>query len=324
MTPERIRPMLASPGRLPSPADDAQWGYEMKWDGVRAIVYAGAGRLSVLSRNDLEVSGAYPELAGLASLPDQVVLDGEIVGFDAAGTVSFAALQQRMHVRGAAAVRAAAAKVPVSLLVFDLLVRGGESLLDLPYAERRRRLEDLELRSGHWDVPPALDGLTGEQALEISRAQELEGVMAKRLSSVYEPGRRSADWVKVKNFATQEVVIGGWKAGSGRRTGMIGSLLLGVHDADGRLLYVGNVGTGFTGAVLDQLLSVLRPLVVARPAFGEQLPTAAVRDVTWVRPELVGEVEFGNWTPDHRLRHPSWRGLRPDKAPAQVRVEAQG
>lgn len=318
-----IKPMLASAGRLPPVAEDEHWAYEMKWDGVRAIVYVSPSSLSMRSRNDLEISSAYPELAGLSAAVGSasLVLDAEVVGFDSAGKVSFAALQQRMHVRGAAAVRAAASKVAVSLLVFDVLSVDGSLLLDEPYERRRDALDGLGLRGSHWDVPPVMAGLSGAEALQVSQAQGLEGIMVKRRSSPYQPGRRSADWVKVKNFATQEVVIAGWKAGSGRRAQGIGSLLLGVQS-DAGLVYVGNVGTGFTAAALSSLEQLLEPLVVSRSPFAVPVPTAATRDVTWVAPSLVGEVEFGNWTPDGRLRHPSWRGLRPDKSADDVVVEA--
>ncbi|RZS86904.1 bifunctional non-homologous end joining protein LigD [Motilibacter rhizosphaerae] len=311
-----VAPMLAVAGSLPAAYEDSAFGYEMKWDGVRAIVVTSASGVELWSRNGNEVSGAYPELRGLAGR--SLVLDGEIVAFDAAGAISFAALQQRMHVRGASAVRQLMASVPVSLLLFDALSIGGRSLLDLPYSSRRAELESLGLSGPSWDVPPAFSGGGGAAALELSRAQRLEGVLAKRLTSVYEPGRRSADWLKIKHFATQEVVIGGWKPGEGRRSGAIGSLLCGLPVAGGGLRYVGNVGTGFSSAALDSALALLRPLEVAASPFVDEVPSLQRRGAHWVRPELVGEVAYGNWTPDGRLRHPSWRGWRPDKSPGDV------
>jgi bifunctional non-homologous end joining protein LigD len=177
----------------------------------------------------------------------------------------------------------------------------------------------LELDGPHWQVPPWFHG-GGASALATSRAQGLEGIVAKQLASVYESGRRSTAWRKVKHVNMQEVVVGGWKPGSGRREGSIGSLLLGI-PADGGLRYVGHVGTGFTDAMLDDLGRQLRKLERRTSPFAEPLPRADAKDAHWVTPRLVGEVAYGEWTRDDRLRHPSWRGLRPDKDPADVVLE---
>lgn len=318
--PELVRPMLATAGPLPPVGEDAGWAYEMKWDGVRAVTYVSArGTVRLLTRNDREVAASYPDVIdlGLGAALDGLacVLDGELVAFDA-GRPSFGALQRRMHV--GSPTKALLEAVPVSYLVFDVLHLDGRSLLGETYDTRRAILADLPSAGTVVHVPPAFLG-GGADALATSRAQGLEGVVAKRRSSVYEPGRRSRCWTKVKNLRTQEVVLGGWKPGQGRRSGGIGSLLLGLPDADG-LAFAGHVGTGFTAAALAALAAQLRPYERSSSPF-LHVPREHSRDARWVEPVLVGEVTFHEWTGERRLRHPVWRGLRPDKDPADVRLE---
>jgi bifunctional non-homologous end joining protein LigD len=224
-----------------------------------------------------------------------------------------------MHVR--APGRALLDRVPVSILVFDLLHLDGTSLVGAPYDERRSALEGLDLAGDRWGVPPAFDG-QGAEALAASQAQGLEGVLAKRYDSVYLPGRRSPHWIKVKHVRMQEVVVGGWSPGAGRRQGGIGSLLLGVPDQDGRLVYAGHVGTGFSDRVLADLGTRLRAAERTTSPFADEVPRAHAKDAHWVTPRLVGEVTFSEWTRDGMMRHPSWRGLRPDKDPQDVRRES--
>ena len=313
--PSLIRPMLAVAGELPADRDEASWAFEMKWDGVRAVVYVD-GDVRVMTRNDREVAATYPELAGLAGAVDgPVILDGEIVALDAQGRPSFGELQARMHVqRPSAALRA---QVPVSLLLFDVLHAGGQRQLSMTYDQRRSVLEDLGLDGPHWATPPAFHG-DGAAAMEVSKAQGLEGVLAKRRDSGYLPGRRSRDWLKAKHIRMQEVVVGGWSPGEGRRAGGIGSLLLGVNDDAGRLIYAGHVGTGFSQQVLADLGARLGRLERRTPPFADEVPRAHARGARWVSPTLVGEVAFSEWTRDGRLRHPTWRGLREDKSPDEV------
>ncbi len=317
--PELVRPMLAVL-REALPRDDDAYGYEFKWDGVRATVYVQGGRPRVLSRNDRDVTAAYPELRELAeSLGSrEAVLDGEIVAFDpTTGRPSFADLQQRMHVGSPAAVKRLVRDVPVTFLVFDVLHLDGRPLLDVRYDERRRVLDDLALSGPSWQTPPWFAG-GGAAVFEAARQQGLEGVVAKRLDSRYSPGKRSDLWLKVKLLRTQEVVVGGWKPGQGRRAGSIGSLLLGVPDDAGRLAYVGHVGTGFTEAMLRELSARLGPTERPDPPFATPVPREHARGAHWVAPTVVGEVAFAEWTKDGRLRHPAWRGERPDKAPGEV------
>jgi bifunctional non-homologous end joining protein LigD len=310
--------MLATSGELPLPRDHDGWAYEMKWDGVRAVVYVADGAVRVLTRNDREVSATYPETHELAASlgGHSAILDGELVAFDADGRPDFGELQRRMHVANPALVRALVAEVPVHYLAFDLLGLDGQSLLGLAYDERRELLESLDLQSAHVSVPPVFVG-DGRAALAASRAAQLEGVVAKLRSSTYHPGRRSADWVKVKNIRMQEVVVGGWRPGKGHRSGGVGSLLVGIPTDQG-LVYAGHVGTGFSDAMLADLGSQLASTVRATSPFSEPLPPADARDAVFVSPSLVGEVAFAEWTRDGRLRHPVWRGVRDDKAPADV------
>jgi bifunctional non-homologous end joining protein LigD len=204
------------------------------------------------------------------------------------------------------------AQVPVTYLPFDLLYLDCHSLCDLPYRERRELLESLDLV-----VPPTFP--CDPAVLAATREQGLEGVVAKRLDTPYRPGTRTPWWIKVKNVRMTEVVIGGWRPGKGRREGGIGSLLMGMYG-EHEFVFAGHVGTGFTDAVLDQLYAMLVPLEIRRSPFSYPLPREISRDARWVRPELVGEVTYTMWTAEGRLRNPAWRGLRPDKLPAEVRL----
>lgn len=247
------------------------------------------------------------------------MLDGELVAFDSHGRPSFATLQQRMHVTDAAAVRRLVARVPVLYVIFDLLHLDGRSMLREPYHRRRDELDTLGLAGDSWQLSPVFSG-PGADVLAASGVQGMEGVLAKRRASSYEAGKRSRAWRKIKHVRTQEVLIGGWRPGKGRRAGTIGSLMLGIPE-DGRLRYVGRVGTGFTEALLADLGTRLGRLERKSAPFAAQLPSAVRRDARWVMPKLVGEVAFTEWTADGLLRHPCWRGLRPDKSPEDVRPE---
>ncbi|HMD44514.1 MAG TPA: non-homologous end-joining DNA ligase [Acidimicrobiales bacterium] len=318
--PDDVKPMLCDPGTLPR--DSRGWAFEFKWDGARAIVYVDGGRVRIQSRNDLDVTASYPELGRLGEAlgSRQVVLDGEIVALNEAGRPSFGVLQQRMHVADAARARRLSATVPVTYMIFDVLYLDGRPTMDLPYDQRRRLLESLQLTGSNWTTPPSFTDVEGSDIMAAADQGGLEGVVAKRRDSPYEAGRRSPSWTKVKRFKTQEVVIGGWSPGEGRRHGGIGALLLGLPDKGG-LRYVGKVGTGFTDRILDDLHARLGALRTDESPFGGTVPRSQATEATWVRPELVGEVRFSEWTSDGRLRHPSWRGLRDDKKPSEVVVE---
>jgi bifunctional non-homologous end joining protein LigD len=312
-------PMLATVGELPPPEEDALWGYEFKWDGVRAVAAVRGGALGLTSRKGTDITVRYPEVG---RLPDglvghDAVLDGEIVAMDENGRPDFGVLQNRMHRTGPEVGRMAAA-MPVTYLVFDLLSWDGEDLLARPYAERRERLDALGLAGHRWVATPWFRG-GGAGVRAASEENGLEGVVAKRLTSLYRPGLRSPDWRKVKNVRTQSVVVGGWRPGQGRRAGGVGSLLFGVPDGEGNLVYAGHVGTGFS----DQDLKDLKRMFTARSTspFHGTLPREVTRDAHWVEPDLVGEVAYAVWTSDGRLRHPSWKGIRDDLEPDDVVIE---
>jgi bifunctional non-homologous end joining protein LigD len=315
--PERVVPMLARLAALPR--DDAGWSYEVKWDGVRALAYSEPGRLRFEGRSGSDITGLYPELGRLtrALRSHRALLDGEIVRFDETGRPSFAALQPRIG--SPAAARRLASTAPVTYVIFDLLWLDGHSLMDRPYAERRQALVDLHLDGYHWLTPRPLEG-AGRDILEASRAAGLEGVVAKRVDSRYRPGQRDGSWLKIKNTASQELVVGGWTPGSGRRAGQIGALLLGTYDATGALRYAGRVGSGFTGPELEKLQGLLTPLIRQASPFAPG-PAKPPRTAKFVEPELVVEVEFREWTKAGALRAPVYKGLRTDKPAAQVATE---
>lgn len=315
--PGLIRPMLAKLEKH-LPAGDDRYGWEFKWDGVRTIVYAADGALRLLSRNDKDMTASYPELATLpGQVPGEMILDGEIVALRD-GRPDFAMLQSRMHVRHPAP--SLVADAPVQLYLFDLLYHNGDPLLELAYTQRRGRLDDLNLNTGPVRTPSWYHG-DAQAVLAASLAHGLEGVVGKPLASRYRPGVRG--WIKVKNVRQQEVIICGWTPGHGRRADMIGSLLLGVYQ-DGALRYAGQVGTGFTQAMLTALTRHLRPLERDDSPFTTPVPARHARDARWVHPRLAGEVTFAEWTADGSMRHPSWRGLRPDKNPRDIHREEHG
>ena len=305
--PAGMLPMLATSGTLP--VGDAGWAYEMKWDGLRALAFISGGQVRLTSRTARDITFVYPELAGLATAveAEQAILDGEIVAFGDGSWPDFEALQQRMNISTAAQAKVLAAQVPVSYLAFDLLWLNGQALLDEPYARRRQLLEDLGLGGGRWQVPPAFIGESAADVQAVSQQQHLEGVIAKRLASRYEPGRRTTSWRKIKNVRRQEVVIGGWKPGEGGRAGWIGSLLVGVHDDDGTLVYSGHVGTGFTQQTLRMLADRLAPLRRDTSPFARTIPAEDARFARWVEPELVAEVRV--------------RGLDEVRAASRARIQ---
>ena len=317
--PTDLKPMLATAGTVADISDDQQWRFEGKWDGIRALVTVGQNGLHLHSRAGNDFTHAYPELQELAGLlgGHSGVLDGEIVALDKNGRTSFSLLQQRMNLAAARDVARVRQTVPVRLWLFDVLHLDGISLLRKRYDDRRRLLEALPLSGDVCRVP---DQLTGPVRDALQRSVDLhwEGIVAKRADSTYLPGKRSRSWIKIKNFQEVEVVIVGWKPGAGRRAGSLGSLLLAVPDATGDLRYAGKVGTGFTDVILDELMSALQPLRTNTCAVAGSVPRAEALGAVWVEPALVGEVKYVEWTPDHRLRAPSWRGLRPDKSPADV------
>ncbi|MDO7881649.1 ATP-dependent DNA ligase [Antiquaquibacter soli] len=316
-----LSPMLASPGTLGELGDTDEWAFEMKWDGVRTIAEVRDGTVRLWSRNGVDVTATYPELQALPGmLRTDAVLDGEVIALNAAGRPDFGVLQKRMKLAKPKDVEPAMATTPVQFMVFDLLELDGESLVQRPWSERRERLEAALSPGGAIQLPPVFDG-DARAAVATSRQLGLEGVMAKRRASAYLAGKRASSWIKIKHHLSQEVVIGGWRPGSGTRAHQVGSLLMGVPGTDG-LEYVGRVGTGFSDRMLAELGTRLRRLERKTSPFVE-VPGPDASDAHWVTPSIVGEVEFSEWTPTGKLRHPSWRGLRPDKDPEDVHRESE-
>jgi bifunctional non-homologous end joining protein LigD len=310
--PKGLRPMLAQLATMPADEDD--FGFEIKWDGVRALAYVSRGRVRLESRTGREISVQFPEAQGLAlALGRQAVLDGELVAFDESGRPSFQQLQGRIHLASEALVKERMRTIPVTLVVFDLLHLGGRSTRELAYEERREALDDLGLDGPSWQTPGYHPG-QGSELFAVSREKGLEGVVAKRLGSTYQPGRRGRNWLKIKNVRGQEMVIGGWLPGKGRRGGLIGALLVGYYD-DGELRFAGKVGTGFGEEDLRMLGERLEPLRRDSSPFAGRQPE---RGSIFVEPKLVAEVDFGEWTRAGTMRHPAYKGLRTDKPARDV------
>ncbi|MFS0854484.1 non-homologous end-joining DNA ligase [Microbacterium sp. 179-I 3D4 NHS] len=316
-----IRPMLAENGtpaiarRLSTPS----W-VEVKWDGIRAIGTWDAGRMHLHARSGTDITARYPELTadGAPFLPaSDAVVDGEVVAFDAEGRPSFSLLQNRMHLTRPREIEREVVRTPIVYMLFDLLRLDGHDLTALPLRQRRSLLEELVADlDAPIQVPPVFDDV--DAALAASGEFGLEGVVVKDPASRYRPGTRSPAWLKLKHTRTQEAVIVGIRPGKGDRERTLGSLLLAVRDEPGSpLRYVGRVGSGFTDRILRDLLAQLDPLRTNEPPL-DGVPSPDASDAQWVRPELVGEVEFANWTPDGVLRHARWRGLRPDKSPDDI------
>lgn len=312
--------MKATLGTLPS--GNGRWVYEVKWDGMRILAFIAAdGGVRLQSVNRRDVTASFPELAGLAAATDgkPAVLDGELVAYDEAGRPSFSKLQHRMHVTAPADVARRAAEVPVVYQVFDLLAFDGHDATPLPWRDRRRLLEQVVQPGPHWAVPATHDD--GAALFAAVGELGLEGLVAKRRDSAYELGRRSRSWVKVKVRHEQEFVVGGWAEGEGRRSRTVGALLVGYHEG-GRLRYAGRVGTGFTDAELDRLSARFGPLARETCPFDPPPPTLHRRRASWVEPQVVVQVAYGEWTPDGLLRHPVYLGERVDKDASEVTREA--
>jgi bifunctional non-homologous end joining protein LigD len=288
------------------------WEFEVKWDGYRAIATEAGGEVTLTSRNGNDLTARFQNVA--REIPKAVkttdcVLDGEVCALDEAGRSSFSAMQQGKP------------GTPIVYYVFDLLEVEGESLIDLPLVERRKRLEQLlDKRNKTVRLSESFDD--GRALYEAAKQQRLEGIMAKRLDSRYLPGKRTRDWLKVKAHSEQEFVVAGYTKGTGRRASSFGALVLGYFRGD-ELVYAGNVGTGFSSTEIEKLLDRLRPLRRDTPPFREvpKMPKVRKSDVIWVEPKLVVEVEFAEWTHDGRLRAPSYQGIREDKAAEDVRQE---
>jgi bifunctional non-homologous end joining protein LigD len=312
-----MRPMLASRGKG-LPPDGPEWLHEVKWDGMRVLVEVKDGRLRLYSRNENDVTVSFPELLSFADHDvcggRDILLDAEVVAFDDSGIPRFGALADRMHVQNPAKAEQAAARNPVTLLLFDLLAFDGQDLTSLPLRERRKALESLHLEGDRWRVPPAYDD--GRLLLEATGKQGLEGVVSKRRSSTYRFGQRTESWLKFPHRAAWSCLVGGWRFETGSSS-RIGAVLVGEPTADG-LLFRGKVGSGIAGAAGFILQRALEPLSAASSPFDGELPRADVLGTNWVRPELIVEVESLGLTPGGRLRQPAYVGIRRDLSYADL------
>ncbi|MFE3182824.1 ATP-dependent DNA ligase [Streptomyces violascens] len=309
--------MLATPGVLPAVEAEHLWAAESKADGQRSILYLpGDGTLVLRSRSEADITPAYPELHLLAEALGgrPAVLDGEIVALDDQGRPDFERLQPRMALAGSPAKAARLARdMPAHLVLFDVMFLNGRSLLATPYAERRAELERLDLRGPNWSTPAAIVGHSA-QALAATREHHLEGLVLKRLNSVYTPGVRSKAWIKIRNVQTVDAIIGGWVPGRGRLAGLPGALLLGERHG-GALHFIGSVGTGWSERERVTLAELLSMAAIGNCPFDEE---PAIEGARWVLPRLVSEVRYVTRTRAGLLRHPSWHRLRPDLAPEDV------
>lgn len=316
--PATIDPMLATSGELPT--DQAKYTFEYKWDGVRAICICDPGasvdkRFKLFSRNQLDITKRYPELHALADAIGKrsVILDGEIVSLDDVGRPSFAKLQSRMHQNDMPTIIHLSETEPVFYVLFDLLFVDGRPLMDQPYTNRREQLEELTLLGANWQVTPAHVG-QGNAMLAAARQNHLEGLVAKRLESTYQPGKRSPAWIKIKIVQRQEFVVAGWVP---ERTGVanrIGALLVGIHDCDGKLHYAGKVGTGLSAADHAPLMKKLAPFETNKNPFVGVVP----REAKFTKHPLVAEIEYRRWPASGIIQHAAFKGLRTDKSAKDV------
>jgi DNA ligase D-like protein (predicted ligase) len=304
-----VAPMLAT--LTDERFSDPDWIYERKLDGIRFVAARDGSGAHLWSRSEQPLDATYPELVD--AIAEQVrpgtVIDGEIVAFEGSRT-SFERLQGRSGLHDADAARASG--IPVFAYVFDAVVVDGRDITDLPLRRRKSLLRAAVTAGGPVRLSPHRNG-AGAELLADACARGWEGLIAKRADAPYRPGRRSPDWLKLKCVRAQELVIGGWTDPDGARTGF-GALLVGYHDSGG-LRYAGKVGTGFDRHVLEDLTSRMRALDAAEAPFVDPVRG---RGVHWVRPELVAQIGFTEWTRDGRLRHPRYLGLREDKAPEDV------
>jgi bifunctional non-homologous end joining protein LigD len=317
--PLHVEPMLALPFGMPNNAED--YAFEYKWDGIRALYYWDGTRVRIESRNKQDMTHRWPELRKLGETFGAIaaILDGEIVALDTRGQVSFGLLSSRMHLPSSPTARQMS-DAPVVFMIFDILYLKDHVLMPLSYSHRRAILEKLNLSSETWKIPPS-HRENPVAMLEAAIQNGMEGLVAKRLDSIYLPGRRTEAWLKIKPVKRQEFVIGGWIPIRGSANGGVGAMLVGFYDRSRRLVFAGKVGTGFTDVARKDLEQRFKSITRNDNPFATSVP---VKDVNFVEPRMVAEVEFYEWTSDGKLRHPSFKGLRADKDPWEIVREDAG
>ena len=297
--------MLATPA--PAPPPGPAWVHEIKWDGMRILADVRGGRVTLWSRNEKDVTASFPELAALAETYEDLLLDGEVVAFDA-GRPSFAALAERMHVADRRKAERLSSTRPITFMVFDLLRLFEQDLTAHAWSARRELLERLDLTGTHWQVPPTY--ADGRQLLAATAEQDLEGLVSKRRGAAYYPGRRSSDWLKVSHRQVVSAVVGGWRPETGNAA-RLGAVLLGRPGPQG-WLYAGRMGSGLAGKPGTAMADLLAPLGRRDSPFADEVPALDAKDVTWVEPRVVVDVRFLGETGGGRLRHPTFVGVRSD------------
>jgi len=307
--------MLASAGPQPT---GSQWIHEVKWDGMRVLADVRDGRTRLLSRTGRDISVGFPELGSLGAHLSDVVLDGEIIAL-AGGVPSFEALAERIHVSDRHRAEEYARTLPVTAMAFDLLRLGGRELTDRPWHERRELLDSLSLDGSGWSRSPVYED--GAALLAATRAQGLEGTVAKRRSATYQSGRRSRDWIKTLNRNQQACLVGGWRQQTGTSNPTVGALLVGIPGPAG-LRFAGRVGSGLTRTTEQQLRASLAPLTRPDSPFADTIPRVDAAGTVWVEPRVVVEVRHLLITSAGRMRQPVFRGIRTDLEPEGVRLES--
>jgi bifunctional non-homologous end joining protein LigD len=315
--PRSIDPMLATSGELPSNQTD--YNFEYKWDGVRAIGFFQPRNYRLLARSGNDITSRYPELHNLSKAVGKrhVVLDGEIVSLDESGRPSFGKLQHRMHLNDAQSIMRLSKTEPVFYVLFDVLYFAGKSVMNETYAHRREILEDLTLMGDHWQITSAHTG-EGSAMLAAAKQNQLEGIVAKRLDSLYHPGERSRDWIKIKIIQRQEFVVAGWVPERTGITNRIGAILVGYYDCDKQLRYAGKVGTGLSGEDHEPLLQKLAAGRTRVSPFKDRVPGGAI----FTTNPAVAEIEYRRWPADGLLQQAAYKGLRTDKSAREVIREA--
>jgi bifunctional non-homologous end joining protein LigD len=288
-----------------------EWQHEVKWDGMRVLVEVRGGAARLWSRNENDATVSFPELARIPA--GDALLDGEVVAF-ADGAPSFAALAERMHVSRADRARALAERLPVTLVVFDLLRLGDEDLVEEPLSLRRQALTDLDLHDDRWQTPPAYPD--GQMLFEATLQQGLEGIVSKRVTSRYRPGQRSKDWLKFAHRRRESYVVGGWRLETDSQD-RLGAVLVGEPTPEG-LLYRGRVGSGLAGRKAGLVREALAGLARATSPFADQVPRVDALGTTWVEPVVVVDLESLGPSAQGRLRQPAYIGVRPDRTPEDL------